>query len=124
VREFRSRGSVRGAVGNDRPYREQMASRPLRPMSGMACKRTLSKSQGRTPSKGITSGVVEIGRRARSCLWPMHNSCVEGCEIASEARWEFRMVPVISGRANTDRRDCRRLHSLIRKSHFSYKSER
>jgi hypothetical protein len=22
VREFRSRGSVRGAVGNDRPYRE------------------------------------------------------------------------------------------------------
>jgi hypothetical protein len=24
VREFRSRGSVRGAVGNDRPYREPM----------------------------------------------------------------------------------------------------
>ena len=23
MREFRSRGSVRGAVGNDRPYREQ-----------------------------------------------------------------------------------------------------
>jgi hypothetical protein len=23
VREFRSRGSVRGAVGNDRPYRER-----------------------------------------------------------------------------------------------------
>jgi hypothetical protein len=25
VREFRSRGSVRGAVGNDRPYRERVS---------------------------------------------------------------------------------------------------
>lgn len=25
MREFRSRGSVRGAVGNDRPYREHVA---------------------------------------------------------------------------------------------------
>jgi len=28
VREFRSRGSVRGAVGNDRPYREPMCLMP------------------------------------------------------------------------------------------------
>ena len=41
VREFRSRGSVRGAVRNDRPYRDSDRANVLRsaPISGLFCRR-------------------------------------------------------------------------------------
>ena len=56
MREFRSRGSVRGAVGNDRPYRE---------LGGAGC-RSSHVRNARAPWKGGAFQWVQIPPGNRS----------------------------------------------------------